>query len=64
MHDKKGEQMSETPIKTHIDGHILEVTIDRPKANAIDLATSRIMGEVFRGSEMTQSFGFDPDGDK
>ena len=41
--------MSETPIKTHKDGHILEVTIDRPKANAIDLATSRIMGEVFRG---------------
>ena len=40
--------MSDTPIKTHKDGHILEVTIDRPKANAIDLATSRIMGEVFR----------------
>lgn len=36
------------PIKTHRDGHILEVTIDRPKANAIDLATSRIMGEVFQ----------------
>ena len=32
--------MSDTPIKTHKDGHILEVTIDRPKANAIDLATS------------------------
>ena len=40
--------MSDTPIKTHKNGHILEVTIDRPKANAIDLATSRIMGEVFR----------------
>jgi crotonobetainyl-CoA hydratase len=26
---------------------VLEVTLDRPKANAIDLATSRIMGEVF-----------------
>ena len=39
--------MSE-PIKTRIDGHILEVTLDRPKANAVDLATSRIMGEVFR----------------
>jgi crotonobetainyl-CoA hydratase len=26
---------------------ILEVTLDRPKANAIDLATSREMGEVF-----------------
>lgn len=35
------------PIKTKREGGILEVTIDRPKANAIDLATSRIMGEVF-----------------
>ena len=40
--------MSDTPIKIETNGHILEVTIDRPKANAIDLATSRIMGEVFR----------------
>ena len=36
------------PVKTHRDGAVLEVTLDRPKANAIDLATSRIMGEVFR----------------
>jgi len=35
-------------IKTKREGAILEVTLDRPKANAIDLATSRIMGEVFR----------------
>jgi len=34
-------------IKTQIDGHVLEVTIDKPKANAIDLATSREMGQVF-----------------
>ena len=27
--------------------HVLEVTLDRPKANAIDLATSRKMGDVF-----------------
>jgi crotonobetainyl-CoA hydratase len=39
--------MSTSPIKTHRDGGVLEVTLDRPKANAIDLATSRIMGEVF-----------------
>ena len=39
--------MSNDPIKTRVDGHILEVTLDRPKANAIDLATSRIMGEIF-----------------
>ncbi|WP_299780396.1 carnitinyl-CoA dehydratase [uncultured Roseobacter sp.] len=35
------------PIKTARKGAILEVTLDRPKANAIDLKTSRIMGEVF-----------------
>ncbi len=39
--------MTDSPIKTHVDGHVLEVTLDRPKANAIDLATSRIMGDVF-----------------
>ena len=38
--------MSE-PIKTRRDGRVLEVTMDRPKANAIDAATSRIMGDVF-----------------
>jgi crotonobetainyl-CoA hydratase len=36
------------PIRTRREGAILEVTLDRPKANAIDLATSRIMGQVFR----------------
>ncbi|MDX1002861.1 crotonobetainyl-CoA hydratase [Sinorhizobium medicae] len=36
------------PIHTRREGGILEVTIDRPKANAIDLKTSRIMGEIFR----------------
>tara|TARA_R110002126_G_scaffold15298_2_gene62955 strand:+ start:234 stop:1013 length:780 start_codon:yes stop_codon:yes gene_type:complete len=35
------------PIKTRREGAILHVTLDRPKANAIDLATSRIMGDVF-----------------
>lgn len=39
--------MSDTPVKTRREGAILEVTLDRPKANAIDLATSRIMGDVF-----------------
>jgi len=38
----------DTPIQTRRDGTILEVTLNRPKANAIDLATSRLMGEVFR----------------
>ncbi|MVO17369.1 carnitinyl-CoA dehydratase [Parasedimentitalea huanghaiensis] len=44
-----------SPIKTKRDGAILEVTLDRPKANAIDLATSHVMGEVFR------DFRDDPD---
>ncbi|MCV0427544.1 MAG: crotonobetainyl-CoA hydratase [Roseibium sp.] len=39
--------MTDDPIKIVKNGHILEVTLDRPKANAIDLVTSRIMGEVF-----------------
>ena len=37
----------ENPIVTRTEGGILEVRIDRPKANAIDLATSRVMGDVF-----------------
>ena len=36
------------PILTRREGGILEVTLNRPKANAIDLITSRIMGQVFR----------------
>ena len=44
-----------SPIKTRRDGGVLEVTLDRPKANAIDLATSRIMGDTFA------SFRDDPD---
>ena len=37
------------PIHCERRGAVLEVTIDRPKANAIDAATSRIMGDVFAG---------------
>ena len=44
-----------TPQCARREGGILEVTLDRPKANAIDLATSRAMGEVFAG------FRDDPD---
>ena len=47
--------MTVSPVTTRREGHILEVTLDRPKANAIDLATSRIMGETFR------DFRDDPD---
>ena len=35
------------PVKTKIEGSILEVTIDRPKANAIDAKTSIILGDIF-----------------
>ncbi|MEM7269275.1 MAG: carnitinyl-CoA dehydratase [Pseudomonadota bacterium] len=47
--------MTDSPIKTRREGAILEVTLDRPKANAIDLATSRVMGEAFK------AFRDDPD---
>ncbi|AUQ76075.1 carnitinyl-CoA dehydratase [Phaeobacter piscinae] len=40
--------MTDTPIRTRRDCAILEITLDRPKANAIDLKTSVAMGEVFR----------------
>ena len=35
-------------VRTKTEGGIYEVTLDRPKANAIDLKTSRIMGETFK----------------
>ncbi|SHH73540.1 carnitinyl-CoA dehydratase [Marivita hallyeonensis] len=38
----------DTPLHVDRRGHVLEVTLNRPKANAIDLMTSRAMGEVFR----------------
>ncbi len=39
--------MTDAPIFTHRDEGVLEVRINRPKANSIDLATSRIMGNIF-----------------
>ncbi|MEN8682921.1 carnitinyl-CoA dehydratase [Marivita sp.] len=47
--------MMDSPLHVTRDGHVLEVVLNRPKANAIDLQTSRAMGEVFR------SFRDDPD---
>ena len=35
------------PVKTKIEGSILEITIDRPKANAIDAKTSIMLGDIF-----------------
>lgn len=39
--------MSGDAVKTEREGAVLVVTLDRPKANAIDAPTSRRMGEVF-----------------
>jgi crotonobetainyl-CoA hydratase len=36
-------------VRTRVDGGVLVVVLDRPKANAIDAATSREMGRVFAG---------------
>ena len=37
------------PVRTRTADGVLEVVLDRPKANAIDAATSRSLGEVFAG---------------
>jgi len=42
------QMLTEGPLRTRREGAVLEVTLDRPPANAIDLATSRIMGLTFR----------------
>ena len=42
-------------VRTRREGGIYEVTLDRPKANAIDLHTSRLMGEAWA------AFRDDPD---
>ena len=36
-----------TGVRTQVREAVLEVTLDRPPANAIDAATSRELGEVF-----------------
>ena len=39
--------MTSEAVRTRREGAVLEVTLDRPKANAIDNETSREMGRVF-----------------
>lgn len=46
--------MLKSPINIHKEDGILEVTLNRPKANAIDLKTSQLMGNIF------QNFRDDP----
>ena len=41
--------MSDGPLHVTRSDAVLEVVLDRPKANAIDAATSRAMGQVFAG---------------
>ena len=41
--------MTNNSVVTDRRGVVLQVTLDRPKANAIDVATSRELGEVFAG---------------
>ena len=40
--------MSQPPVETAREGGVLQVTLNRPKANAIDLATSRLLGDTFK----------------
>ena len=47
--------MPDIPLRVTRNGGVLEVVLDRPRANAIDSATSRAMGQVFLG------FRDDPD---
>ena len=47
--------MSVDSVHAEKRGSVLQVTLDRPKANAIDVATSRALGDVFAG------FRDDPD---
>ena len=39
--------MTKQSVVSDRHGAVLQVTLDRPKANAIDVATSRELGEVF-----------------
>lgn len=40
--------MTDSPITLRKEDGILEITLNRPKANAIDMATSRLLGETYR----------------
>ena len=39
--------MAKEPLRITRRGAVLEIVLDRPKANTIDAATSRVMGEAF-----------------
>ncbi len=35
------------PVRREVDGHVLVITLDRPKANAVDVATSQALYDAF-----------------
>ena len=39
--------MNDSPVNINRNGSVFELILNRPKANAIDGATSRMMGEAF-----------------
>src|SRR2546429_7821540 len=44
----EGDTMSTAePVCVSVEGQVLVVTLDRPKANAVDVATSRALYEAF-----------------
>jgi crotonobetainyl-CoA hydratase len=47
LHYQERKKLTEGPLHVTRNGTVLEVVLDRPKANAIDAATSRKMGDVF-----------------
>ena len=42
-------------VKSERHGRVLEITLDRPKANAIDAATSRLLGAAFESLQADDS---------
>jgi crotonobetainyl-CoA hydratase len=42
-------------VRTSVDGQVLVITLDRPPANAIDVATSRALYDAFRALEADPS---------
>ena len=39
--------MNDSPVNINRNGSVFELILNRPKANAIDGATSQMMGEAF-----------------
>jgi crotonobetainyl-CoA hydratase len=47
MTDRAAPPPGEAPVRTVVDGQTLLITIDRPKANAIDVPASRALHQAF-----------------